>query len=166
MKRRLSSVLLVAAATLSMTVSLTAVSGGVGEAAPKYTRENPKLKIDVKKTDRTRGLERQKGDAPKETKPELSADDFIQIQGDVKNIRNAQIDLLKQLIEDTDPKSNEMPDFLFRLAEAYAQKQRYWRFRAMEMYTKLDKAKKATRRSLRISKSFTSKPRSKRLSSR
>ena len=148
MKRRLSSVLLVAAATLSMTVSLTAVSGGIGEAAPKYTRENPKLKIDVKKTDRTRGLERKKGDAPKETKPELSADDFIQIQGDVKNIRNAQIDLLKQLIEDTDPKSNEMPDFLFRLAEAYAQKQRYWRFRAMEMYTKLDKAKKGEKASL------------------
>lgn len=118
------------------------VSGGVVSAAPKYTRDSPKLNIDVKKTDKTKGLERKPSEKPEEKKPELTADDFIQIQGQVKNIRNAQIDLFKQLIEDTDPKSSEMPDNLFRLAELYAQKQRYWRFRAMEMYPAIDKAPK------------------------
>ncbi|MCP4446311.1 MAG: tetratricopeptide repeat protein [Myxococcales bacterium] len=145
MKRRLSSVLVVALATLLV----TALAGeGTGEAAPKYKRENPKLSIDVKKTDRTKGLERKKGQKPEESKPQLSADDFIQIQGEVKNIRNAQIQIYKQLIDDTDPKSKEMPELLFRLAEAYAKKQRYWRFRAMEMYTKLDKAKKGAKAKL------------------
>ncbi len=135
MKKQLSRTLAVAVATIM-------VSGGVAAAAPKYTRDTPKLSIDVKKTERTVGLERKPDAKPKEKKPELTADDFIQIQGQVKNIQNAQIQILKDLIDDTDPKSAEMPDLMFRLAEIYAQKQRYWRFRAMEMYPKIDKAPK------------------------
>ncbi len=145
MKRRLSNVLVVTLATLlSTAIAMEATSN----AAPKYKRDNPNLKIDVKKTDRTRGLERKKNAKPKEKKPELTADDFIQIQGKVKNIRNAQIQIFKELIADTPAKSKEMPDLLFRLAELYAQKQRYWRFRGMEMYPKIDKASKSSKSSL------------------
>lgn len=122
-------------------VSTTLLMSSVAMGAPKYKRTNTKVKIDVKKTDRTRGLERKKNVKKEEVRPELSADDFIEIQGQVKNIRNAQIQQFKLLIEDTEADSPDLPDYLFRLAELYAQKQRYWRFRAMEMYTKIDKAK-------------------------
>ena len=67
-------------------LAMAFISTSVAEAAPKYERESPKLKIKVKKTNRTRGLERKAKAAKKEDKgPELTADDFIQIQGQVKN---------------------------------------------------------------------------------
>ena len=142
----MSRVLAVAIATAFAGTTFMSTNGA--DAAPKYKRDSPKLKIAVKKTDKTKGLERKPKEKVKKERPQLTANDFIQIQGQVKNIRNAQIQQFKLLIEDTSPKSNDMPDYLFRLAELYAQKQRYWRFRAMEMYPKIDKAPKNKKSSL------------------
>ncbi len=148
MKNRLPRAVVVAMFATGMLTSGVLPSVQKAEAAPKYTRETPKLKINVKKTDRTRGLERKKVTEKEEKTPELTSDGFIQVETLKKNIANAVIARYKELIEDTDPKSSEMPDLLFRLAESYAQKQRYWRFRAMNMYTEIDKAKGSQKKKL------------------
>jgi len=106
--------------------------------AQRYKRESTIKRIDVKQSDKTKKLEAK----PKEEqKPVLSADDFIQLQGKVGEIRDEQIQQFALLIEDTDVDDPERPDLLFRLAELYAQKQRYWRFRGMEIYAEIEKAK-------------------------
>ena len=118
--------------------------------SPKYTRDAKKVDIKVKKTERTQGLERR---APQEKKkkvePEITADEFIEVEGKVANIRDAQIQQFELLIEDTEADNPELPDLLFRLAELHSQKQRFWRFKAMELFPKIDKAKGATKSKLR-----------------
>lgn len=117
-------------------------SSGVAMAAPKYDRETSKVDIKVKQTERTKGLDRKaKQEKKEEARPEITADDFISIQGKVRHIRGEQIKQFQLLIQDTDPKDPELPDLYFRLAELYSQQQRYWRFRAMDLYSKIDKAK-------------------------
>jgi TolA-binding protein len=107
--------------------------------AQRYKRESTIKRIDVKQTDKTKKLEAK----PKEqqNQPTLSADDLIELQGKVREIRQEQIQQFALLIEDTDPDDPERPDLLFRLAELYAQQQRYWRFRAMELFAAIEKAK-------------------------
>lgn len=107
--------------------------------AQRYPRENLIKKVEVKQTDRTKKLVPK--EKKKEVRPEITADDFIAIQGKVGNIRKQQVQQYELLIEDTEPDNPELPDLLFRLAELHAQNQRYWHFRGMEMYGKLDAAK-------------------------
>lgn len=106
--------------------------------AQRYKRSSLIKKVDVKQTARTKKLEPKE---KKEQRPELTADEFITVQGKVGHIRKQQVQQYEILINDTDPKDPELPDLLFRLAELHAQSQRYWRFRAMELYGKIDKAK-------------------------
>lgn len=115
--------------------------GGETPAAPKYKREGgAKVNVSVKQTELTRGLsEKKKGKS--EFVPEVSAEEFINIQGQQKAIRGQEIAEYRRLIEETEKDDPELPDLLFRLAEKYAQMQRYWRFRAGEMYAKIDKSK-------------------------
>ena len=128
-------------------VILTAAWSGAALAqAPKYTRST-KVEVKVKQTDRTKPKEA----APKkvEARPELTADDFIAIEGQVADIRSQQTELLEQLIEDTpDDEPNEKADLLYRLADLHAQKQRYWRFIGMDLYPKIEKAKKGKKGAL------------------
>src|SRR5690606_6283818 len=65
------------------------------------------------------------------------------------HIRGAQIQAFKELIADTSAKDPELPDLYFRLAELYAQQQRYWRFRAMELHAQIDKAKGSKKNQLK-----------------
>lgn len=116
------------------------VVGGVADAAPKYTRDNNKINIKVKNTKRTEGLKKNTK-VKEEVRPQLTSSDVISIEGKATNVRNKQIQVLKLLIEDADPTSKDMPVYLFRLADLYAKKQRYWRIRAMEMYPKIEKNK-------------------------
>ncbi|MBL4636221.1 MAG: tetratricopeptide repeat protein, partial [Kofleriaceae bacterium] len=148
MKNKLAKSIAIALLATGMASSGSMLSEQSAEAAPKYTRKTPKLKIDVKKTNRTTGLERKKIADEKETVPDLTSDGFIKIETLKKNIANAVIGRYIELIEDSDPEAAEMPDLYFRLAEAYAQKQRYWRFRAMKMYPDIDKAKGSKKRKL------------------
>jgi tetratricopeptide (TPR) repeat protein len=112
--------------------------------AQRYKRSNLIKKVDVQQTARTKKLEPKK---KKEQRPELTADAFITIQGKVGHIRKQQVQQYEILINDTDAKDPELPDLLFRLAELHAQSQRYWRFRAMELYAKIDKAKTKSQKS-------------------
>src|SRR5262249_10337984 len=81
---------------------------------------------------------------PQATAPDISADDVLEVEGAVSDIRDDQIELLKELIDQTpDDQSDQKADIYFRIAEAYAQKQRYWRLRTQEFAIKADNAKKA-----------------------
>ncbi len=72
---------------------------------------------------------------------QLTADQFLQLQGRLQDIGNDLIEQHRGLIDETDADHEEMPDLLFRLAELCAQKQRYLRFEAMELYGKIRKAR-------------------------
>lgn len=120
-------------ALLSAIVCLALPS--VGLAQGKYTRRTMEIKVD--QTERTKKLETKKP-TEAEKKPTITADDFIQIEGEVAAIREELIATYKEAIEDADDDDPRKPELMFRLAEAYAQNQRYYHFQAMEMANKAD----------------------------
>ena len=127
---------------VSVAVVLAWLGQDVFAQAPKYQRK-VKVKVKVKQTQRTLSI-KEKAKRKKPSRPQITADQFIQIQGEVSFIRNEQIAAIKQLIEETDRDNPELPDLYFRLAEIYAQQQRYWHARAMDMYAEIDKLKRGT----------------------
>lgn len=107
---------------------------------PKYTRTT-QVKVNVKLNERTRPLVAK--EEKKQALPELSADEILQVEGAVGDIREDQIQLLQALIEETpDSEIDEKADLYFRVAEAYAQQQRYHRLKTQEYAIKADTAKK------------------------
>jgi TolA-binding protein len=110
-----------------------------GTPRPKYTRTTT-VKVDAKLSDRTKPKAPPKDDKPKQ--PEVTADEFLEIQGEVGNIRKQQIDLLENLVESTpDSEVAEKADLYFRLADAHAQLNRYHRLKGTEATIKADTAK-------------------------
>src|SRR5262245_44968957 len=119
---------------------LAGIASAGDEKKPKYTR-NTNVKVEVKIDDRTRPLVAKED--KKETAPTLSADDVLSVEGAVGDIREDQIQLIQELIDETpDSDVDEKADLYFRLAEAHAQQQRYWRLRTQEFAIKADDAKK------------------------
>lgn len=136
-----------------VTASLAALAASAlaftaaAQLTAKYKRSGARVDVKVKQTERTRGL-LEKKDTKSEFVPEITADQFMNIQGQVKLIRSQQIAEYRRLIEETAADDPELPDLLFRLAEQYAQQQRYWRFRHMEMYGKIEKSPRNKRASM------------------
>jgi tetratricopeptide (TPR) repeat protein len=65
--------------------------------------------------------------APKETGPTITVDQFIfQKQGQIQHLVDAQIIKMRRLIQVTQDDDPQKPDFHFRLAELYAEKQRFY----------------------------------------
>ena len=63
----------------------------------------------------------------KETGPTITIDQFIfQKQGQIQKLVDAQIIKMRRLIQVTQDDDPQKPDFHFRLAELYAEKQRYY----------------------------------------
>jgi TolA-binding protein len=63
----------------------------------------------------------------KETGPTITVDQFIfQKQGQIQKLVDAQIIKMRRLIQVTQDDDPQKPDFDFRLAELYAEKQRYY----------------------------------------
>jgi tetratricopeptide (TPR) repeat protein len=145
---RIVSITLAALAATALAVSAAAQSTPTPSApTTKYKRTGARVEVKVKQTELTRGLKEKTG-TKSEFVPEITADQFMNIQGQVKLIRAQQIAEYRRLIEETPADDPELPDLLFRLAEQYAQQQRYWRFRHMEMYGKIEKAPKNKRASM------------------
>jgi tetratricopeptide (TPR) repeat protein len=118
------------------------LAGGTAAAQPapkpKYSRTTT-VKVDAKLSERTKP-KTVKEDKPKA--PEVTADEFLEIQGEVGNIRKQQIDLLENLVESTpDSEVAEKADLYFRLADAHAQLNRYHRLKGTEATIKADAAK-------------------------
>jgi TolA-binding protein len=136
----------ISACLVALVATALALPAGAQSTA-KYKRSGARVDVKVKQTELTRGI-KAKTAGKSEFVPEVTADQFMNIQGQVKLIRGQQIAEYRRLIEETSPDDPELPDLLFRLAEQYAQQQRYWRFRFMEMYGKIEKAPRAQRAKL------------------
>jgi len=112
----------------------------VANADGKYKRQQD-IKVDVKLSDRVKPINTQpKGTS--EVKPELSADQVLNVEGLVGNIRSEQEQILVDLIAQTpDSEVEEKSDYYFRLGELFAKQQRYWRLKAAEAQINVDKEK-------------------------
>jgi tetratricopeptide (TPR) repeat protein len=120
-------------------VLIAAASPAYAQKA-KYTR-NQDVKVDVKLSDRVKPIQPKAAD-PKDSKPALTADAVLSIEGLVGNIRGEQEQILADLIAQTpDAEVEEKSDYYFRLGELYAKQQRYWRLRSVEMIIAADNAK-------------------------
>src|SRR5262245_39190637 len=110
---------------------------GRADAAGKYTKKESD--VQANQTAVTKPTQRGKDD---KRKPTLSADDVFGGVGEkVKSITDAQVKILQRLINNTSDNDPEKPDLLFRLAELYAEQQRYYNFRARELDQKVFEAK-------------------------
>lgn len=79
----------------------------------------------------------QKADADKK-KPSLTASDVFAGQGEaLKAVTDSQIKVLQRLIDVTSEGDPEKPDLLFRMAELYAEQERYYNFRARDLDEKI-----------------------------
>ena len=119
------------------------ITGTAYAQAPKHTRDK-KIKIKVKQSERTKKMKPRKR-KKFEIKPELTSDDILKIQGKAAYFKKQQIQVLKDLILETDPDDPELPKIVFRVAEIYSQQNRYWNARAMELQFTIDKYKKNTK---------------------
>jgi TolA-binding protein len=143
MMKRARTALTALAVTLGLAVPALAQ-----DEAPRYRRTTPKVKVDVKQTERTKKLsERALKTKKEDKKPTLTSEEFLNVQGKVGNIRKSQQSKLFRLAQVTPDDNAEKPEILFRLAESFAQEQRYYRFRAFEAYGKAEAAKNRAERS-------------------
>ena len=128
---------------LSLTLAGSVTALGTGTAAaqkPRYTRQT-QVKVDVKLSERTKPKAPKKDDSNKG--PSITADQVLELEGAVGDIRSEQIQLLESLIDDTpDSDVAEKADLYFRLAEIHAQLNRFHRLKATENQIKADTSKK------------------------
>lgn len=130
-----------AALAAALVLTWLAPGDALAQHAKYGANRQSKVDIKVKQTEATKKLQPKKKKSS-ELKPELTADQFIEVAGQVSHIRAAQIEALRQLISETEADDPELPDLHFRLAEMYAQQNRYWNHRGMEMFIQMDKLKK------------------------
>lgn len=116
--------------TTSMLRGLLAVSillGGAAHASGRHAKKDAEIKAE--QTDLTRP-----GRKSVTTVPGLGARAFLVANGDaVQAMSDAQVALLEKLEAMTGESDPEKPDLLFRLAQAYEERARFFRFRAREL---------------------------------
>lgn len=101
--------------------------------AGKYTKKESE--IQATQTALTKPTQAKKDE---KTRPEITADDVFGGVGEkVKAVTDQQIKVMNRLIQNTSDSDPEKPDLLFRLAELYAEQQRYYNFRARELDEKI-----------------------------
>lgn len=119
-------------ATLTVTTTLLCVTSAV-HAQPRRPLLDRVAVPENKRPEKRAGHSK--------AQPQLSADDMLAVQHEVAPYRERQIQLAEQVVEETpDTQAMEKADLLFRLAELYASKARYLRFRAMELASRIDRA--------------------------
>ncbi len=94
---------------------------------PRYSRKQ-QIEIPVKLSNR---VTPKPAATPKPAKP-ISADAVMVIKERQQPLRREQERVLEKLIEDTPDDDPEKPDYMFRLAEHYAQQLQFWRLKAVE----------------------------------
>ena len=127
---------------LAALVAVAALATNARAQEHRYERDEAPKAVDVDADD-VRDLAEKKHAARKvetEQRP-LTADDVLAIRVKQQPIRDEQIELYKDLIEDTDDEdAMEKADLLFRLADLQAQRAANLRFELMERYDDLDAA--------------------------
>ena len=120
---------------LSGTLAASLILGGYSSsfAAGKFTKKEEA----VVATQTALTKPTQKSDRDKK-KPDLTASDVFAGQGDaLKAVTDAQIKVLQRLIDATSEGDPEKPDLLFRMAELFAEQERYYNFKARDMDEKV-----------------------------
>jgi tetratricopeptide (TPR) repeat protein len=121
-------------------LTLTMVSAASAQKA-KYTRQQD-LKVDVKLSDRVKPIVAKDPKDREQQQPDLTADQVLNIEGLVGDIRSEQEQILADLIIKTpDTEVEEKSDYYFRLGELYAKQQRYWRLKGTEIAIQSDQTK-------------------------
>jgi hypothetical protein len=94
---------------------------------PRYARK-PKLDIPVQLSNRVKPTQ------PKATEPAkpITADALLEIKQRQQPFRKEQERVLEKLIKATPDDDPEKPDYMFRLAELYAQQLQFWRIESVE----------------------------------
>lgn len=118
----------------SASLLLLLPSAASGDA--RYNRKTVEIKVD--QTERTKKIEVKKPEEAEKKQPTITADDFIQIEGEVAELRDELIEEYIAAIDDADDDDPRKPELMFRLAEAYSQNQRYFHSMAMETAMKID----------------------------
>lgn len=79
-------------------------------------------------------------------KPDLTASDVFGGMGEeLKSVTDSQIKLLQRLIDASGDDDPEKPDYLFRMAELFAEQERYYSFKARELDEKVFDAQQASK---------------------
>jgi tetratricopeptide (TPR) repeat protein len=135
-------------------------AGAAWAQKPKYARTND-VKINVKISDRVKPIEVK--DAASEPKqPTVNADQILNVEGLVGDIREEQAAILFDLIKKTpDSDAEEKADLYFRLGELFAKQQRFYRLKAAEYAIAADTEKKADAKATAKRKSEDSAAKSK-----
>lgn len=108
-------------------------------AAPKYTK--PESAIQATQTSLTKPTQRP---LEEKKKPTIVATDVFSGMGEqLKAVTDSQIKVLQRLIDNTTDDDPEKPDYYFRMAELYAEMERYYNFRARDLDQKIFDAKQA-----------------------
>jgi hypothetical protein len=94
---------------------------------PRYTRKQP-VEVVVKLSDRVKPVQPVKQDRPRP----VSADAVLLIKERQQPLRREQEAILEKLIKDTPDDDTDKPDYMFRLAEQYAQQVQFWRLKSVE----------------------------------
>jgi tetratricopeptide (TPR) repeat protein len=120
-------------------VVFSCLAGDAGAETPRYRRD-PKLKVDVHLTERTRPKARP---APATAdRPRVSPEELLAHEGEVRDLRLEQIRLLDELVADTpDDAPIEKADLVFRAADSYGQLSRYHRLEGVAAQIAADGAK-------------------------
>ena len=110
-----------------MVVGILVAAATASAEPPKYTRKPP-VQVEVRLSDRV------KPKPPAKSTPAgpVTADGVLAIIERAQPLRREQEALLEKLIRDAPDSDAEKPDYMFRLAEHYAQQLRFWRLKAIE----------------------------------
>ena len=112
-----------------------ALSAGDAAAAPRFTKKEEA--VIATQTELTKPKDPTKKREDKK-KPDLTASDVFAGMGEeLKAVTDSQIKLLQRLLSATSDDDPEKPDIMFRIAELYAEQQRYYNFKARELDEKI-----------------------------
>src|SRR5687768_2890467 len=127
-------------AMLGLVTALASTSFAQPKTKPKHTRPQD-VKVEVKLSDRVKPTAA-KGKG--ESKPTMTAEDALAIEGLKGEFQAEQEQILLKLIKDTpDSEVEEKADYMFRLGELYAKQHRFWKLSALQQQIAVD-AKKGT----------------------
>jgi hypothetical protein len=93
---------------------------------PKYTRKQ--AVVPVSQSTRVKPIQPAKAEPAKP----ISADAVLLIKERQQPLRREQEAILEKLIKDTPDDDADKPDFMFRLAEQYAQQVQFYRLKSVE----------------------------------
>jgi hypothetical protein len=112
--------------TILLVLVATFASRAAADNPPRYHRAQH-VAIDVKLSDRVKPVQPQ---TPPPAAP-VGAEALLAGKRDALPVRVEQEAVLEKLVRDTPEDDPEKPDLMFRLAELYAQQQRFWRLEAI-----------------------------------